>query len=266
MPPKRGPRTQGVYEIRNLRDGRVYVGSAQVIEWRWRGHRHRLRKGNHHSPRLQRAWDRDGEDAFEFRILEEISDVQWLRVIEQAWMDFLGAHTTRGGYNNAPLAGRTLGYKPTPEHIAAAAKGARSKARPYLITWADGRTEYIPNLGDFAKRHDMSATKLRAAARRQPAQLYKGLWVRLAEANFESCPPPCWRELPGMVERSRKGGQAAARVISKKFRVTHPDGRVEEVTNLEEFARRHGVRGHGLRRVARTPTLHTHKGFRVEYA
>lgn len=63
----------GIYEIVNKESGKRYVGSTgDSFENRWRQHRSLLRAGNHHSIHLQRAWDKYGEEKFEFRILEEM--------------------------------------------------------------------------------------------------------------------------------------------------------------------------------------------------
>lgn len=61
----------GIYEIVNLVNGKRYVGSARLIRRRWAVHRHHLRKGNHHSFILQRAWRKHGELSFDFRVIEE---------------------------------------------------------------------------------------------------------------------------------------------------------------------------------------------------
>lgn len=59
----------GIYIITHLSSGLCYVGSAVNIQKRWDGHRHALRKGTHHSSRLQRAWKKHGPEAFQFDVL-----------------------------------------------------------------------------------------------------------------------------------------------------------------------------------------------------
>ena len=58
----------GIYEIVSA-SGKRYVGSAVDFAARWRCHRYELRRGKHHSSVLQRAWNKYGEQAFEFRKL-----------------------------------------------------------------------------------------------------------------------------------------------------------------------------------------------------
>lgn len=83
----------GIYEICNQRDGKAttYVGSSIDIKRRWNHHRCLLGKGGHFNVHLQNAWDRYGEDAFEWRVIEEIKNRENLLEREQFWLDhYLG--------------------------------------------------------------------------------------------------------------------------------------------------------------------------------
>jgi len=79
----------GVYEIINIENGRSYVGSAVNIKRRWWTHVNNLRKGKHDNEHLQRAWDKYGEGAFSFCLLEEVSDKNSLPKREQYYLDAL---------------------------------------------------------------------------------------------------------------------------------------------------------------------------------
>lgn len=60
----------GIYCIINLINNKKYMGSSSTsIKSRWRTHKSRLRRGCHRNYRLQRDWDKYGEDAFDFRVL-----------------------------------------------------------------------------------------------------------------------------------------------------------------------------------------------------
>ncbi len=62
----------GVYRIRNVINGKSYIGSASTnngITQRWHIHRHLLRNNKHHSIHLQRAWNKHEEPAFVFEVL-----------------------------------------------------------------------------------------------------------------------------------------------------------------------------------------------------
>lgn len=58
-----------VYAIENKTNGRRYIGSTTNYKSRWHTHKSTLRRGKHHSFILQKAWDKYGEDAFEFKLL-----------------------------------------------------------------------------------------------------------------------------------------------------------------------------------------------------
>lgn len=112
-----GPNTTrcGVYSITNLVTGKRYIGStSQNFKKRWRLHRSELRRGKHHSPRLQNAWNRYGEAAFEFAIVEQC-DPRWCVAQEQVFIDFWKSADTNHGYNIAPTAGSARGRTATLE-------------------------------------------------------------------------------------------------------------------------------------------------------
>ena len=73
----------GIYSI-SLDDGRCYIGSAVDYRKRWKIHKHSLKKGNHHSAKLQHAWNKYGEDRFTFRMIENC-EVDKLIDREQFW-------------------------------------------------------------------------------------------------------------------------------------------------------------------------------------
>jgi len=58
-----------VYSIENTVNSHRYVGSTTNYKSRWQTHRSTLRRGKHHSFILQKAWDKYGEKAFDFKLL-----------------------------------------------------------------------------------------------------------------------------------------------------------------------------------------------------
>jgi group I intron endonuclease len=100
----------GVYTIRCEPTGKVYVGSAVHLARRWRTHKAQLRRGDHHSQHLQRAWNKYGESAFVFQVIE-LAQKECLIPCEQKHIDALRACNPAVGYNMAPNAGNTLGIK-----------------------------------------------------------------------------------------------------------------------------------------------------------
>lgn len=66
----------GIYGITHIASGRRYIGKTRVTFLsRWNHHRGDLKNGKHHNSHLQRAWNKYGEDAFEFGPLESLDHV-----------------------------------------------------------------------------------------------------------------------------------------------------------------------------------------------
>lgn len=91
----------GVYAIRNVVTGEVYVGSSANCKRRWKDHRGALK---HHRrtaiPLLQKAWDAHGAENFEFVFLEEVEDLRLLLEREAHWIAHFDSHVR--GYNMTP--------------------------------------------------------------------------------------------------------------------------------------------------------------------
>jgi len=95
----------GVYQIRNQINGKGYVGSSTNMAKRWQIHLSRLRRKIHCNAYLQNAFDKYGETAFEFSVLEEAKPEDLLER-EQDYLDLLCPE-----YNLSPIAGSAMGCK-----------------------------------------------------------------------------------------------------------------------------------------------------------
>lgn len=106
----------GIYVITNKINSKRYVGQSKDIEDRWNGHKNLLRKNKHDNRHLQWAWNKYGEENFEFSKLEECEPVRKiLKNREQFWMDILEVYNPEKGYNQRPAAENNLGFKHTEE-------------------------------------------------------------------------------------------------------------------------------------------------------
>ena len=65
---------QGIYKITNISNDKVYIGQAVNIKARFSKHKWALRNNKHHSILLQRSWNKHGEEAFKFEIIEYVDD------------------------------------------------------------------------------------------------------------------------------------------------------------------------------------------------
>lgn len=109
--------TVGIYQIRNLKNGKIYIGSTvkNGFKLRWYDHRKTLRKNCHDNDRLQKSWNKHGEQNFIFEILEQIDYPRWypeyrksreILDIEQWYIDWL-----KPEHNICQIAGNIMGFK-----------------------------------------------------------------------------------------------------------------------------------------------------------
>ena len=100
----------GVYKIVNLINNKIYIGStSQSFEKRFKQHYAELQKSNHKNGHLQAAWNKYGEEAFEFCIIEVCLQKDCL-LKEQEYMDRLYCTDKQKGYNINPLASSTQSF------------------------------------------------------------------------------------------------------------------------------------------------------------
>lgn len=103
----------GVYGIVNLINNKIYIGSSINLSKRKASHFSHLRKNNHNSSHLQKAFNKYGEDNFRFIILEELLDIELLLVREQYYIDSHDSTSPKKGYNIRRIAESNVGLKHT---------------------------------------------------------------------------------------------------------------------------------------------------------
>ena len=187
----------GVYQIINTINDKCYIGSSCNINKRWSAHKGMLRAGNHDNPHLQRAWDKYGEDNFEFEIVCSCPKDQTLE-FEQEFLDVrqpeynianCAEASARGrvpwnkGKSLPPLSEETkrkisessMGHIVSPE-----TRGKLSEANKGQIPWIKGghHTEETKRKISEAKRGQASWHKgkpLSEEHKRKISEAHKGL-------------------------------------------------------------------------------------------
>lgn len=101
----------GIYCIENKTNGKKYIGKSVNIQKRWKEHKSQLCNGTHVNSYLQHSWDKYGEFAFEFSIIEECAEGD-LNDREKYWIEFYnsfnnGFNLTLGGDGGNTIAGYT---------------------------------------------------------------------------------------------------------------------------------------------------------------
>lgn len=99
----------GVYAIKNLNNGKMYIGSSKDIGARWKHHINSLNKGTHHSRYLQNSWNKYGGGSFSFSVLEYCNEESRLER-EQYYLDF-----KKPQYNMSEKAHAPIGVKVSDE-------------------------------------------------------------------------------------------------------------------------------------------------------
>jgi group I intron endonuclease len=119
----------GIYRIENLANRKIYIGSSVDVHKRWDQHRSLLKSGKHGNNYLQHAWNKYGEEAFVFDVLE-YTDPTRLVAREDVWIGCTRSLITESGYNIRLAYNSRLGSSSSEEtraKISVALKG-RKKA------------------------------------------------------------------------------------------------------------------------------------------
>ena len=111
----------GIYKITNVVNNKIYIGSTVHFNNRMSAHFSYLRKNEHHSSYLQRAYNKYGKDKFIFEILLKCPKEDLL-AIEQYLIDYY-----KPAYNMCKIAGRITGLKRSQEAIDKTSAGLRGK-------------------------------------------------------------------------------------------------------------------------------------------
>ena len=91
----------GIYKIENKVNGKCYIGQSINIKRRWEIHRSELKNNTHYNQYLQKAWNKYGENNFNFSIIEEC-DHNKLDEREMFWVKQYNSYANAvnsNGYN-----------------------------------------------------------------------------------------------------------------------------------------------------------------------
>lgn len=102
--------TSGIYQIKNVINGKRYIGSTVNLNQRFKDHKKLLRANKHPNKHLQSAWLKYGETKFTFELIEK-TNIEELILKEQYYIDLYSTHNRKIGYNLSKTAGTTLGYE-----------------------------------------------------------------------------------------------------------------------------------------------------------
>jgi group I intron endonuclease len=191
----------GIYEIRCIPTGKIYIGSSVNLPARWSRHRLTLRQGTHKNKYLQLAWSKYGHEAFEFSVLEFVSEADLLSS-EQKWIDKTGCVNRKIGFNIYDKAG-------SPGDILA-------QVWEGFIA-PDGVEVRIVNLEEFCRTHGLNQSSMH--------KLAKG------KSKLKSCKG--WRHKNSIRQREY--------VKTYDGFIDPDGQEVDSITNLAAFCREHNL-------------------------
>ena len=89
----------GIYKIENKINNKKYIGQSKNIHRRWKQHKHYLNKNQHENQYLQSAWNKYGENSFNFEIICKCNEVE-LNQWEEYYINKYDTFSDRNkGYN-----------------------------------------------------------------------------------------------------------------------------------------------------------------------
>jgi group I intron endonuclease len=101
-------RPMGVFQIRNLTNEKVFIGSSLNLDGILNRHKFALTAGNHQNKALQADWNELGAESFAFEILEELEprenldNRRELSFLEDLWLEKLEPYGDKG-YNERKM-------------------------------------------------------------------------------------------------------------------------------------------------------------------
>ena len=142
----------GIYQIQNLENGRIYIGSAYCFKQRWHRHLVDLKKQRHHNKYLQNDYNKYSENKFSFSVLEICDlDKEKIRGLEQRYLDDL--------WKNTDFDERYNHTKNT--NITYSKQKRKIKYEQKCVWLFDGIIEYaIFDLEYFSKHYNVDHTEL----------------------------------------------------------------------------------------------------------
>ena len=107
---KQTARPMGVYQIKNLKNGKLFIGSAQDLRGIINSNQFQLKNNSHYNKELQKDFNETGEGNFTFEVLDTLKpkeDLKYdytedLKILEKMWLEKLPPYNEKG-YNTKKL-------------------------------------------------------------------------------------------------------------------------------------------------------------------
>jgi group I intron endonuclease len=188
MSRKFNPLLCGVYEIRNVKTGKRYVGSSINIPKRLATHKRRLSNGSHTNKHLQNAWDLYGEEFFEFNVLAILERCELLPT-EQRLLNLEHQGETYNLAKNAEAPG--TGISPSEETRQKLREKSMGNKHALGHSGAWSKENPPPNLAkliEIGRNHSPETIKKISEAKKGKPSWNKGIRLEVCQRGHEFTP------------------------------------------------------------------------------
>jgi len=181
-----------VYGMKCNVNKKFYIGATgRTFHKRKSEHIRRLNKKEHHSRKLQRAWDKYGEESFEFIILEQNINQEMLAEREQYWINYHNSYNK--GYNGrehatpCPVGEMNGMYGIVPHN-----KGKQCPNRKPIVSYdiITGEVEYFDYVAEVSKKYPhigpqfLGCVTMKKIVKHNYSNLHNKFWFYLKDFDL----------------------------------------------------------------------------------
>ena len=172
----------GIYGIKNKINNKIYVGQTYDFNYRWGKHKIALRSNTHSNKKLQFAWNKYGEDNFEFFVIEECG-LDIINEREVYWIEFYDS--LNSGYNLCEGGNGIRGYKHTEEEIQKMIQIQHPRA-VYALDREHNIVMEFPSASTAAKKLGTSSRLIKSVAERVNRQKTARGYIWVYKDEYDS--------------------------------------------------------------------------------
>jgi group I intron endonuclease len=190
-----------IYEILNTKNNKKYIGqtSRSNIEIRWNEHKINLRRNKHANSKLQNAWNKYGEDAFNFCIVTQCTSLEELNKLEEQYvLNNTFGYNLQGGGKNKTMSlesrrklsrtkrGKPNGQKGTKRGPMSEQQKIQLIKRTRPAGYSDvvdpmGNVHHVRSVKEFSRQHNLVFSGVATLFSTRPCFHYKGWRIATPE-------------------------------------------------------------------------------------
>lgn len=241
----------GIYKITNVKNGKIYIGSAKNFKKRAYQHVSSLRNQRHQNKHLQASWNKWGEDAFLFEVLEVVKGDKLARTTREE--ELLKEQIELQNWDNCFNFQRKPKSKPrtcfsnSPEET----RSKLSEAQKRL--WKDPMERKKRMEGSDGKRRERigkAAKRVWAEMSNEDKQAYlkKSLHAKQGWKKGSKHTEETRKKMSEISKERYKNPEKRQRLIdqglraAKTYYLVDPNGNDVVVYNMSKFCRENGLR------------------------